>query len=93
MPAIIVATQHAKAVEPPILYLQSPDIIPTGIPIYDPPSIEDIITINPLELAGIPLISIVKYDARIPIMEHMTICEIMVLREVSPLTMEITTPI
>ena len=69
-----------------MLYLQSPDIIPTGIPTYGPPSIEDIITINPLELAGTPLMSIVKYDARIPRMEHMMICQIMILWEVSPFT-------
>ena len=86
IPAIIVATQHATAVGPPRVNLQRPDISATGIPTYGPPSNPDIITTNPRELAGTPLTSIVKYDARIPSTAHMTICHNRVLGEVSPLT-------
>ena len=84
--AIIVETPHAKAVGPPINILNTPDIIPTGNPIYGPPSNDAIITTKPLALAGTPLTSIVKYEARTARTVHMTICQNMVFRDISPLT-------
>ena len=48
---------------------------------------DTIITTKPLALAGTPLTSIVKYEARTARTVHMTICQNMVFRDISPLTM------